>query len=125
MTRTNQLSPALQGRLAYLMRGALHLSTAARIEGISPAVLQRWLRDPRPPFRDLRDALDRAEAEGEALLIAEIRSQTGADRKLAMGLLEKRYPGHWAGRPMLSDVDLIPEEAERNSQPDDPDLSEG
>ena len=83
------------GPFLMAARAGNYRETAARFAGISDATLYRWLRDPRPEFAALREALVIVEAEVECEVTANLVRLALRDTKAAIFWLQNRYPQRW------------------------------
>jgi hypothetical protein len=93
--RPAKVSQDVVGRFLMAVRAGNSRDTAARFAGISNATLYRWLRDPRPPFSALRQALLIAEAEVECEVVTTLYNRSFGDTEAAVFLLERRFPDRW------------------------------
>jgi hypothetical protein len=84
-----------------VIRMGNYRETAARLVGMGPSTMYRWLHDPRPEYAAFRMALDMCEAEVEAEVIGNLCRLSRKSTKAARFLLERRWPERWArpGRP--------------------------
>jgi AcrR family transcriptional regulator len=94
--RPCKLTPQVEARLMDAIRSGHQRDTAARLAGISPATLFRYLSDDAPRFRRLQAAIEAAEADLEAELLAVVMSQVPRDPRLALTMLARRFPTRWA-----------------------------
>jgi hypothetical protein len=99
--RPRKLNPEVVGRFFTAIRAGNYRETAARLAGIGPATMYRWLHDPRPEYAAFRIALLMCEAEVEAEVIGNLARLSRTSTKAAAFLLERRWPEKWArpGRP--------------------------
>jgi hypothetical protein len=93
--RPSKLIPEVRDKFLASIRAGNFRETAAKIAGISPATLYRWLGDDREPFRTFLEDVERAEAEFEQSVVASVTSHIPDDPKLALALLAKRFPHPW------------------------------
>ena len=83
---------------------------AARVAGISPATLFRWLRradDPDAPseFREFREELLGTEAELELALNETIRTAARSDWRAALAMAKARWPARYSERRIDADAE--------------------
>lgn len=94
-------------RLVTMLRAGNYVSVAARAVGLSVDVLSEWLErgassNPADaPFVALREALDRARADGEVRSVALVAAAAAENWQAAAWLLERQYPDRWS-RPTLA-----------------------
>lgn len=118
------LTPALGDQLVTLLSAGNYIGTAAATVGISRRTFDHWMQRGRSEapqdaaYRELRERVERARAEGEALNVAAIaREARGGNWQAAAWMLERQWPERWA-RPSqrehyidrLSDVPVRPED---------------
>lgn len=96
--RPDKLTPELQRRLVEAMRAGVSKEVAARYAGISRSTLHRWLSlaDVDVRFRELKEELERAEAEAEVHAAAILRRAMPDDWRAAVAFLERRHRGRWS-----------------------------
>jgi hypothetical protein len=120
--RPRKLNPEVVGRFLMAIRAGNYRETAARLAGIGPATMYRWLHDPRPEFAAFRMALDMCEAEVEAEVIGNLFRLSRTSTRAAAFILSRRWPERWAtpGRPAIkarqaqpSLRDIVVSDAER------------
>lgn len=111
MARPISLTPAVQETILAAIRAGNYKATACAKAGIHRDTLHGWEQRAatgEEPFASFSDALQKAEAEGEATLLDEIRCAQpsipgeggrGADIWQAKAwILERRWPKRWAAR---------------------------
>lgn len=102
MGRPTKLTPEVQDRILQAIRAGNYRETAARYGGISPATFYRWLergeRARRGPFREFREAVERAESEAEVRYVAIVAKAATDDVRAAQWWLEHRFPERWGRR---------------------------
>jgi hypothetical protein len=96
--RPAKLNPEVVGRFLTAIRAGNYRETAARLAGIGPSTMYRWLHDPRPEYAAFRMALDICEAEVEAEIIGNLARLSRTSTRAAAFLLERRWPERWAKR---------------------------
>jgi hypothetical protein len=108
-----------------------YLKTAAVAAGISEPTLHRWLvrgESGRPAdalYRELRERVQRARAQGEAALVARIAAAAEDSWQAAAWLLEREYPERWAKpsvreRAPIETPPAVPADDEDGLSDDDP-----
>lgn len=111
--RKTKLTPELIADLEQLLAYGNYREQACNALGVTTTSLYRWLEraeadeenDTRPSlFRDLRDAITRAEAGAERDAVTLVRRHAVADWRAAAWYLERRHPSRWGRRDRL-DVD--------------------
>lgn len=107
MARPSKLTPEIQTRLCRLLQAGNTHEVSAEACGINVSTFYRWVRD-KPEFAA---AVEQAEAEAEAVLVARI-SQAAANGswRAAGWLLERRNPDKW-GREGRSESASAPSDA--------------
>lgn len=116
MARPTKLDDLVSKRIVNAIAKGLPRDTAAKLAGIAPSTLYLWLRKGdagEEPFSEFSDALKRAEAEGEAELVAIIREAGKTSWTACAWLLERRRPARWALRRERSEKAVSKEEADR------------
>ena len=109
MARPTSLTPAVQETILDAIRSGNYKRTAAQKAGICEKTLYNWEErgeKGEEPFAGFLQAVKKAESEGEATLLGEIRSAQagipgvqGADVWQAKAwILERRFPKRWAAR---------------------------
>lgn len=117
--RATRLTPALTRRITGLVRIGAYPVTAAKANGVSASVWYSWLatgrgRHParaRGPVRAcsrLVAAVERAEAECEAQVVARLTVAAMSDSRVAAALLERRWPERWSRRSRVEVVAPAP-----------------
>lgn len=111
----SKLTDDVREQIARVVRAGGTVELAASVASVSERTLARWMergqysgrRD--APYRALRDAVERAHAEHEGILVAQLsRAASKGSWRAAAWLLERRFPERWARtgeRPDVSDVD--------------------
>ena len=93
--RPRKLNPEVVGRFLMVIRAGNYREVAARLAGIGPATMYRWLHDPRPEFAAFRMALDMCEAEVEAEVIGNLFRLSRTSTRAAAFILSRRWPERW------------------------------
>lgn len=101
MTGKPIISEAIAAKLVASLREGNYVPTAAKAAGISRSVFYKWLARGKSnapedkPYRELRERVEHARAEGEAALVARIANRATADWRAAAWILERQYPERW------------------------------
>jgi transposase len=98
MARPTKLTAEVQERIVQAIRAGNYAEAACQAAGISPSSLYRWLaRGQQEPgrYREFRQAVLRAEAEGEVHAVATVRRAMAEDWRAALAYLERRHPARW------------------------------
>ncbi len=93
--RPSRLTPGVVERYLFAIRLGNYRSVAARMAGISPATHYRWQRDTRPQFVAFWAAVDRAEAQCEVEVTANIVRLSRRSTRAALFWLSHMYPERW------------------------------
>jgi hypothetical protein len=93
-----KLNPEVVGRFFTAIRAGNYRETAARLAGIGPSTMYRWLHDPRPEYAAFRMALDMCEAEVEVEVIGNLVRLSRTSTRAAAFILSRRWPEQWATR---------------------------
>jgi len=93
--RPRKLNPEVVGRFLMAIRAGNYRETAARLAGIGPATMYRWLHDPRPEYAAFRMALDMCEAEVEVEVIGNLFRLSRTSTRAAAFILSRRWPERW------------------------------
>lgn len=94
--RPSKLNAEVVGPFLMVIRAGNYRETAARLVGMGPSTLYRWLHDPRPEYAAFRMALDMCEAEVEVEVIGNLARLSRKSTKAGAFLLERRWPERWA-----------------------------
>ncbi len=95
MGRPTKLSDELRERYAQAVAAGVPAEVAARHLGFSAASLYRWLSGTTPRQVRFREAHELALANLEIRLTATVIRAAQTDPKLALELLERRFPARW------------------------------
>jgi transposase len=105
MPQSSKLTPEVQTTIAKIIRAGGSHELAASVAGVTERTLYAWLeRGGRPgrqeaPYRAFRAAVERAQAENEGILVAQVgKAASRGSWRAAAWLLERRHPERW-GRP--------------------------
>lgn len=113
--RPEKLTAELRGRIVAAVRAGADFGVAARAAGVSRSTLARWRArgagERAGPYRELHEALVRAEAECEVRQLVLINRAAEHNFRAAAWLLARRYPERWGRRPPPA-AEQLPEAAE-------------
>jgi len=102
MARPSKLTPELQASIVANLETYCHRSIAAKLAGVDPATVRRWMaegrRDPDGPHGEFCAAILEAESRAERELIRRVADSAKDDPRQAQWLLTHRYPRRWAER---------------------------
>lgn len=99
MGRPTDCTPEVTERICAALSDGNYIETAAECGGVAANTVYEWIaRGARgeQPFAKFRDAVQRAEAEAEATLVAQWKAQVPANWQAARDLLARRHPARWA-----------------------------
>jgi hypothetical protein len=88
-------------RICALLRAGNYDGVAARAAGVAPSTFYEWLQRGRTdragdePYRDFRERVVKARAEGEAVHVARIAQAAQEDWHASAWFLERSYPDRW------------------------------
>lgn len=117
--RPTKLDEQVIERIVDVIRAGGYTKTAVAAAGIGLSTFHDWLERGDPerrskadqPFREFRDRIEQAKAEGEARNVALIANAARKDWKAAAWLLERHFPDRWAGpRGRSLDSSIHPED---------------
>ena len=117
-----QLTEELADQLAAVIRAGSYIYVACAAVGISRQVYAKWMQrglSDRPAdalFRQLREKVERAQAEGEVRRVATVAAAANKTWQAAAWLLERQYPERWGRLSQREQVGQAPAEP----KPDDP-----
>jgi hypothetical protein len=128
--RKSTLTDEITERIVSVLRSGGYAQAAAAAAGVPVRTYNHWLERGDPegtskndaPYREFREKVERAIAEGEAVTVGLISRAALKDWKAAAWLLERRHPDRWAGpRGRRMDSSIHPgdfAEGEPSSGPD-------
>ena len=87
--RPSKLNADVVGRFLMVVRMGNYRETAARLVGMGPSTMYRWLHDQRPEYAAFRMALDMCEAEVEVEVIGNLARLSRKRTKAGAFLLER------------------------------------
>lgn len=105
MGRESKLNPVVQRRIVNSLKAGNYEQTAARAAGIGVSTYYRWLENgedkgednlpEHEPYREFREAVTRAIAEAEEVLVKRWQKHSITDWRAARDLLARRHPENW------------------------------
>lgn len=97
--RPCKLTPEVQGRICDAIRAGNYYEAATAAAGVDYATFRRWLergaKASGGPFREFCEAVQKAQADAEATVVAQWREQIPANWQAARDFLARRFPGRW------------------------------
>ena len=115
MPRPSKLSLETQERICAVLRAGNLIEVSAQAAGISSSTFRYWMQRGRREgrnearYRGFRAAVEQAQADAEASLVARTTQMANQGSwRAATWLLERRHPEHWAPvseRMRLADTD--------------------
>jgi transposase len=103
--RQPALTPEITARIANIVSSGSYLTTAIAAAGVPRQTFYGWWKRGDPDgedpseagFRDMRERIERARAEGEARNVAVIaKAAQDANWQAAAWMLERSFPERWA-----------------------------
>lgn len=99
--RKSVLDQELIARIAQMIRAGNYVEVACAAAGVSRQTFYNWLAEGEadkaaPIYKEFRDRIDAARAEGEARNVALIAKAAAASWQAAAWMLERQYPDRWA-----------------------------
>jgi transposase len=102
--RKTALDDDITARLVALLRAGNYIEVAVATVGLGRRTFYDWLERGEPtgtaakdkPFRDFREQVELAKAEGEARNVAIVAKAAAEDWKAAAWMLERQFPERWA-----------------------------
>lgn len=101
--RPTLCTPEVQGVILRAIAAGNYRVTACQMAGIHRNTLinwETWAKEGKAPYVDFLGALQKAEAEAEALLLQHV-AIGGDGWQSKAWILERRWPGRWSGRVRL------------------------
>ncbi len=115
MGRPSKLTDELRERYTQAVTAGVPAEVAARHLGFSAASLYRWLSGTTPRQVRFREAHELALANLEIRLTATVIRAAQTDPKLALELLERRFPARWrrqsSGEAIQQPLDQVDEQS--------------
>lgn len=104
MARPSKLTAEREHQICNLIRVGNTVETAAEAAGISGATYFNWmekgLQEKEGTYHDFREAVERARAESEAMLVGRVTTAAAKGSwRAACWLLERQWPERWASLP--------------------------
>lgn len=98
------LTREVADRLVLLIRAGNHVGVACMAAGVPKPTFYRWWHRGDPAgtdsrdagFRELRERVEQAKAEGEAQLVTRVAADATRNVTSAIWLLERLHPERWA-----------------------------
>jgi CubicO group peptidase (beta-lactamase class C family) len=97
--RPSKLTPETQERICSAVRAGNYFEAAAAYAGVTYSSLRSWLkrgkRSRRGKFFEFFKAVEKAQADAEATVVAQWRQQIPENWQAARDFLARRFPGRW------------------------------
>lgn len=98
--RPSKLTPEVHAAIVDKMRAGSFLDHAARLSGVHPSTVHRWLEQGDPedapePYASFAADFRQAEAEAEETAKEQLRTWGGTEWKATLAFLERRFPDRW------------------------------
>jgi transposase len=102
--RKSKLEEAITDRLVGLLKAGNYIDVALTAAGVGRSTFYDWLErgtsegtaQADAPYREFRERIEQARAEGEARNVAIVMKAATSDWKAAAWMLERSYPERWA-----------------------------
>lgn len=130
--RRPKLTPEIQERICNLLKLGNYKETAARASGIAVSTLYLWMDKGRQDveaeiesaYSEFLEAIESAEADGEAGLLLKVRSAANESWQAAAWMLERKSPERYARRVVVASDEekpvpfavIVPPKAEDEKQ---------
>jgi len=119
------LTPQLQTTIIGQLQGGMHLSTVLAANGVGRSTFYDWRERGRPDrhraedqqFREFREQVERARAQGEIFLGMTIAAAGRHDPAWAAWMLERQYPERWARASQRALVEPETEDVQPEEDP--------
>lgn len=126
--RRSKLTEELQHKITALLRNGNYVETACGAAGISVSTFYAWMErgeageeaGTQSAFLEFSEAVHRSRAEGEAMLLQQIRQAAPKDWRAAAWILERTMPAKYGRRAEIkhggtvrTDVQQVPETEDR------------
>lgn len=107
MARPTKINTEIEHQICQLIRAGNVIDTAAEAAGIAVSTYFNWmergLKEKDGPYHDFREAVERARAEAQALLVGRVQKAAASGSwRAACWLLERGWPEDWASLPERS-----------------------
>lgn len=107
--RPSKLTPKTHTALVTALTSGCYRETAAKVAGIGVSTLYRWLEQGEAdiehnrttPYRELREAIEKAEADAEKKLLDTIQAAAPKNWQAAAWMLERKNPDRWGRRDAM------------------------
>lgn len=100
MARPNKLTRDVQQQIVAAVRQGSYPERAAELAGVATATFFRWLARGRAAqrgiYRELFEALSRAETHAEIEMTLRVRKRAKSSALTTLRLLERRFPERWS-----------------------------
>jgi len=99
--RPTALDESVVEALVTMLKAGNYLNVAVRAAGIGMQTYRDWLKRGQSsalvdaPYRDMRERVEKARADGEVRLVSIIASAARTDWRAALALLEREFPDRW------------------------------
>lgn len=101
--RPSKLTPKVREHLVKAIEAGNYVETAVRACGIGTSTYYRWMETGEADvahgkatiYRDLWEAVKKAEAEAETKALKQIRSAASESWQAAAWYLERKFPARW------------------------------
>jgi transposase len=112
--RPTKLTPQVRDAFAAHIRRGVWIERAASLVGIDKGNLYDWLKrgesETSGPHHDFRHAYERAQAEAEEKLSGFVFDAAEKDAKIALSILERKFPNQWGRRQLIAVEAVKPNE---------------
>jgi hypothetical protein len=122
MGRPTKLTPEVTERYGQAVSAGVMPEVAARQLGISSASLYRWLAGSSSRHAHFRDTHERALVALEIRLTATVARAALDDPKMALELLQRRFPSRWGRSGTTTNADDPSQQIAETSVPLDPEF---
>ena len=103
MSRPSKLTPQTHETIVRALSSGCYRETAAQHAGIGTSTFYRWMErgeadyqaDEATAYRELWEAIKKAEADAEVASVALIRQAAARSWQASAWLLERKHPGRW------------------------------
>lgn len=106
MSRSASITPQVQDKIVKSLRAGNYRTTSAKVAGVSVSTFYLWLdkgkKGKRGPYIEFMQAVEKAEAEGQAALVATVNVASKDSWQAAAWILERKYPEEWGRKDALA-----------------------
>jgi hypothetical protein len=110
--RPSKLTEETVNAFRQAILGTHTIQEAAILAGIDDSTAMRWMargkRARAGEYREFYEAIERAKVQAKALFTARVTSEGRKDAKMALKILERRYPEEWGVRRQIDFKDKTP-----------------